>query len=123
MHIHRRHTGMQTGCRPTKAKIVHNTGLATQKRWRATHYADVLANQAHAGNSQWHCHKGKRKIILLILHSQILEQLYINHRVIEKMRLIARQSVHCKNMNADIKSIIRQCATCLEYEQTQTKRR
>ena len=63
--------------------------------------------------------KGKRVIILSLLCRQILEQLYSNHMDIEKMRLFARELVYWGNMNADIENLIKQCATCLKYQQTQ----
>ena len=40
---------------------------------------------------------------------------------IEKTKLLAHKSVYWSNMNADIKIYIKQCATCLEYQQMQPK--
>ena len=42
---------------------------------------------------------------------------------IEKMQLLMRESVYWTNMNADIEHTVKQCATCLEYQQTQAKER
>ena len=34
------------------------------------------------------------------------------------MKLLVSKSVYWMNMNADIENTIKQCATCLEYQQT-----
>ena len=39
---------------------------------------------------------------------------------IQKTQLLSRGSVYWVNMNADIELIIRQCTTCLEYQQMQS---
>ena len=63
--------------------------------------------------------KGKLIIIPISLQVQILDQLHSKHTGIEKMWLLARDSVYMINMNADIEHVVKQCATCLEYQQMQ----
>ena len=53
------------------------------------------------------------------MQRQILEQLLCNHFDFEKIRLLATDLLYWVNMNADIGNSIKQCATCLEYQQTQ----
>ena len=109
-----------TGQRPTKAKILHNTVLVTQWRWSRRRHAEILANQAWGSNDQWNCHEGQGNIwYLLYCRGQILEQPHSNCMGIEKMTLLTQESVYWVNMNADINNTITQCATCLEYQQTQ----
>ena len=62
--------------------------------------------------------KGKRKI-LFQLQKQILWQLHNNEMEIEKMRLLACESVYWVNINADIKGTMAQHTTCQCYQQTQ----
>ena len=38
---------------------------------------------------------------------------------IEKMMLLAHESVYRMNVNSDIKNTVQQCATCMEYQETQ----
>ena len=52
-----------------------------------------------------------------ILQKQILEQLHSTDMSIEKMQLLVK--AYWTNMNADIEHIMKQCATCLEYQHTQ----
>ena len=40
---------------------------------------------------------------------------------IEKTKLLACESVYWSSINADIKRYIKQCAMCLEFQQTQPK--
>ena len=42
---------------------------------------------------------------------------------IEKKRLIARESVYWFNVNAGIENTVKQCATCIEYQQMQQQER
>ena len=45
LHFDRGHTGVNlTGCRHTKAELIHNTGLATQKRGGGTKCEEVFAS-------------------------------------------------------------------------------
>ena len=63
--------------------------------------------------------KGKTIIIPLLLLKQILQQLPSNHMGIQKMRLLACESVKLTNMYTDMKNTIKQCATCMDYQQSQ----
>ena len=60
--------------------------------------------------------KGKKIIIPFLLKKQILQQLH--HMGIEKMWHLACALVYYININTDIKHILEQCATCMEYQQT-----
>ena len=62
---------------------------------------------------------GKHKIIPISLKKQILDQLHINHMGTEKTQLLARESVSWIEMNADTVCVVKQCAMCLKYRQTQ----
>ena len=55
------------------------------------------------------------------LKQQVLNQLHTNHMDIEKMKLLAHECVYWCSINADIKKYIKQCATCLEFQQMQPK--
>ena len=55
------------------------------------------------------------------LKQQVLGQLHTNHMGIEKTKLLAGESVYWFNINVDIKKYIKNCATCLEFQQTQPK--
>ena len=55
------------------------------------------------------------------LRQQVLNQLHTNHMGIEKTKLLAHKSVYWSNINADIKKYIKECATCLEFQQMQPK--
>ena len=62
--------------------------------------------------------KGKFIIIPFALQKQILDQLHNNHMGIKKMQLLVRKSLYWINVNIDIEWTVKQCATCLGYEQT-----
>ena len=64
---------------------------------------------------------GRHIVIPCSLRQQVLAQLHTSHMGIEKTKLLAHDSVFWSNINADIKSYIKQCATCLEFQQTQPK--
>ena len=53
------------------------------------------------------------------LHKEILEQLHSNHMGIEKMQLIARESVLWINMDVNIEHTVKQCAMFLVYQSMQ----
>ena len=55
------------------------------------------------------------------LKHQVLTQLHINHMGIEKMKLLAHESMFRHNINANIEAYIKLCAACLEFQQTQPK--
>ena len=63
--------------------------------------------------------KGKRIIIPFLLQKQILQQLHSSHMCIENMRLLAHELLYWVDMNTDIENTMKQCATCIKYQQTQ----
>ena len=65
--------------------------------------------------------KGRCIIIPNSLRQQVLDQLHINHMGTEKTKLLAQECVYWHSINADIKKYIKQCATCLEFQQMQPK--
>ena len=65
--------------------------------------------------------KGKCIIMPNSLRDQVLYQPHTNHMGIEKTRLLAREHVYWPSINADIKKYIKQCPTCLKFQQTQPK--
>ena len=65
--------------------------------------------------------KGKCMVILKALQQQALKHLNINHMGIEKTKLLVYESVYWMRMNADIENHIKNCSTCLEFQQTQPK--
>ena len=67
--------------------------------------------------------QGRCIIILTSLKQQVLDQLHTNHMGIEKTKLLTHESVYWVDINADIEKHIKNCATCLEFQQTQPKER
>ena len=67
--------------------------------------------------------KDEGTIIPFHLEKQTLQQLYNNQMGIGKTRLLGHELVYWVNINADIKSTMKQCATCLDYQQTQPYKR
>ena len=67
--------------------------------------------------------KGKCIIIPNSLKEQVLNQLHTNHMGIQKTKLLAHECVYWPNINADIKKYIKQCVTCLQFQQTQPQER
>ena len=65
--------------------------------------------------------KGRHIIIPNSLRQQVLDQLHTNHMGIEKMKLLTHKCVYWYSINADIEKYIKQCATCLEFQQMQPK--
>ena len=65
--------------------------------------------------------KGRHIIIPNILKQQVLDQLHINHIGIEKVKLLAHECIYWHSINTDIEKYIKQCTTCLEFQQTQPK--
>ena len=53
------------------------------------------------------------------LQWQILNQPHSTHMGIENMRLLACKSIYWINMSADRENAVKQCSTCLEYENMQ----
>ena len=62
--------------------------------------------------------KGKRITIPFQLQKEILQQVHSSHMGIEKIRLLAHESVYWVNMNEDIENTVKEYATCLDYQQT-----
>ena len=58
-----------------------------------------------------------------ILQNQIRDHLPSSHIGIEKTKILVRESVYWFNMNADIENNMKQCTTCLEYQQMQSEQR
>ena len=65
--------------------------------------------------------KGRHIFIPNSLRQQVLTQLHTRHMGIEKTKLLARDSVFWSNINADIEGYVKNCATCLKFQQTQPK--
>ena len=65
--------------------------------------------------------KGRHIVIPTSLRQQVLDQLHTNHMGIEKTKLLAYRSVYWSSINVDIEKYIKNCATCLEYQQMQPK--
>ena len=65
--------------------------------------------------------KSRHIIIPNILKQQVLNQLHINHMGIEKMKLLACKCIYLHSINTEIEKYIKQCATCLEFQQMQPK--
>ena len=67
--------------------------------------------------------KGKCIIIPNSLKEQVLSQLHTNHMGIEKTKLLAQESVYWASINADIEKYIKQCPTCLQFQQMHPQER
>ena len=65
--------------------------------------------------------KGQHTVIPNSLRQQVLGQLHTNHMGIEKTKLLACESLYWSSINADIEDYIKNCATCLEFQQMQPK--
>ena len=65
--------------------------------------------------------KGGHIIIPEILKTQVLVQLHVNHMGIEKSKLLAHESIYWVNINDDIENFIKNCTTCLTFQQTQPR--
>ena len=65
--------------------------------------------------------KGRQILTPSSLKQQVLDQLHTNHMGIEKIKLLAWKSVHWADINTNIEKHIKNCTTCLEFQQTQPK--
>ena len=65
--------------------------------------------------------KGRCIIIPKVLKQQTQDQLHVNHMGIEKTKLLVFESIYWVNINNDTENYIKNCSTCLEFQQTQPK--
>ena len=63
--------------------------------------------------------KGKRAIIPFQLKKHILQKLHSHFMGIVKMRILACEMVYWLNMITHIGNTVKQCATFLDYQNTQ----
>ena len=61
--------------------------------------------------------KGRCIIIPEVLKQQVLDQLHLNHMGIEKTKLLMSKLVYWVDINTDIEKHIKNCNTCLEFQQ------
>ena len=104
---------------PAKAQVIYNTGIFTQKDKLEHYNSQYCPIRSELVMINGITMKGKRIIIPFLSQKQILQQLHSNYMGMEKMRLLAFELKYLGNMNADIKNTVKQCATCMEYQQTQ----
>ena len=65
--------------------------------------------------------KGRHVVVPESLKTQALEQLHVNYKGIEKIKLMACKSIYWANINDDNEKHIKHCPTCLDFQQTQPK--
>ena len=65
--------------------------------------------------------KGKHIIIPKVLKQQALDQPLVIHMGIEKTELLACESIYWVNINNDIENYVKNCSTCLDFQQKQPK--
>ena len=65
--------------------------------------------------------KGRHIIISEVLKQLTLDLLHVNHVVIKKTKLLVCKSIYWVNINNDIENYIKNCSTCLQFQQTQPK--
>ena len=103
MHDHRRHkapTWEDTHLQKLKSYIIQ--GWPYKKGHCMRQYLPIRSELAMVCSIIM---KGKRTIIPLLLHMQILQWLHGSHMVREKMRLLVYESVYWVNINEDIKTL------------------
>ena len=67
--------------------------------------------------------KSRCIIIPKVLKQQALYQLHLNHMGIKKTKLLVHESIYWVNINNDIENHVENCSTCLEFQQTQPKKK
>ena len=65
--------------------------------------------------------KGRQIVIPTSLKQPVLDQLYTNHMGIEKTKYIMCESIYWADINTNIEKHIKNCTTCLEFQQTQPR--
>ena len=64
--------------------------------------------------------KGRQIVIPTVLKQQVLDQLHTNHLGTKKNK-VTHKSIYWAGINTDIKNHIKNCTTCLEFQQMQPK--
>ena len=84
-----------------------------------------IGQWAWTSDDWWYCHESQMNNYTLYFAESYTrataEQLHGHWK--KKQRLLERKSVHCLNMNIGVENIVKPCATCLEYQQTQLQER
>ena len=65
--------------------------------------------------------KGRHIIVPVELKQQVLNQLHLNHMDIKKKPTCMRIGLLGLNINSNIEKHVKNCITCLEFQQTQPK--
>ena len=66
--------------------------------------------------------KGRQIVIPTVLKQQVLDQLHTNHMGIKKTKLLTCKSIYwLTSINTDIEKHIKNCTTCLQFQQMQPK--
>ena len=65
--------------------------------------------------------KGRHAVTPEIVKAHALDKLHVNHMGIEKTKLLACELVYWVNINDDNENCIKNCTTCLTFQQTQPK--
>ena len=65
--------------------------------------------------------KGRHIVIPDTLLRQVLEQLDTNLMGMEKIKILAPESIYWPGINGDTEKYIRNYSTCLEFQQMQSK--
>ena len=122
MCLHRRNTtGIIAGCPPSTTKTFIIAGWPHTKDELHTDIRPYWPYKDKLAVIDGVILEGRHIVIPDRLKQQVLTQLHINHMGIEKTKLLAHESVFWHNINADIESYIKLCATCLEFQQMQPK--
>ena len=122
MHIHRRNTtGIIAGCPPSTTKTFIIAGWPHNKDELHTDIRPYWLYRDELVVIEGVILKGRCIIIPSSLKQQVFTQLHRNHMGIEKMKLLACESVFWHNINANIEAYIKVCDTCLEFQQMQPK--